>query len=94
MYSTSGEKFLTEATRLLYAEGISAIGVGRVVAESGVSKSTLYAQFGTKAGLSSTVLQRRSDTRKRGITAYLDNRPPDTDSGVLALFDRFIKGYP
>lgn len=93
MYSTSGEKFLTEATRLLYAEGISAIGVDRVAAESGVSKPTLYAQFGTKAGLVAAVLQRRSDTRKRDITAYLDNRPPDTDTSVLALFDRFIKGY-
>lgn len=93
MYSTSGEKILTEATRLFYAEGIGAIGVDRVAAESGVSKPTLYAQFGTKAGLVAAVLQRRSDTRKRDITEYLDNLPPDTDSRVLALFDRFIKGH-
>ncbi|WP_096459653.1 TetR/AcrR family transcriptional regulator [Corynebacterium suranareeae] len=93
MYSTSGEKLLTVATRLFYSEGIGAIGVDRVVAESGVSKPTLYAQFGTKAGLVAAVLQRRSDTRKREITEYLNNVPADTDSRVLALFDRFIAGH-
>lgn len=93
MYSTGGEKILKTATRLFYAEGIGAIGVDRVAAESGVSKPTLYAQFGTKAGLVAAVLQRRSDTRRADFAAYLDDLPADTGSRVLALFDRFVHGH-
>lgn len=88
MYSTAGEKILAAATRLFYTEGIHAIGVDRVVAESGASKPTLYAQFGTKDGLVAAVLQRRSEERKAGILADLEKAE---GSKLLALFDRQVR---
>ena len=83
----SGERILDVASRLFYAEGIGAIGVDRVTEESGVSKPTLYAQFGSKADLVAAVLDRRRQQRQTALTAYLDQLSPDAGSRVLALFD-------
>lgn len=93
MYSASGELILAEATRLFYAEGIGAVGVDRVSAESGVSKPTLYAQFGNKDKLAAAVLQRRKATRQRELRDFIDELPADTDSRVLALFERFARNH-
>lgn len=92
-FSPGGERLLETATRLFYAEGIGAIGVDRVVAESGVSKPTLYAQFGSKADLVAAVLDRRREERERAVTAHLDQLPDDGSSRVLALFDWFAAGH-
>ncbi|WP_018602401.1 TetR/AcrR family transcriptional regulator [Mycobacterium sp. 155] len=92
-YTVGGERILAVAARLFYAEGIGAIGVDRVVEESGVSKPTLYAQFGSKAGLIAAVLDRRREDRERTIANHLDQLPPETESRVLALFDWFAVGH-
>ena len=92
-YSAGGERILEVAARLFYAEGIGAIGVDRVVEESGVSKPTLYAQFGSKAGLIAAVLDRRRADRERTITSHLGHLPADTESRVLTLFDWFAAGH-
>ena len=92
-FTRSGERILEVASRLFYTQGIGAIGVDRVVEESGVSKPTLYAQFGSKAGLVAAVLDRRRVDRERTITDHLDSLPADTDSRVLALFDWFALGH-
>ncbi|SCL41057.1 DNA-binding transcriptional regulator, AcrR family [Micromonospora pallida] len=92
-YSAGGERILEVAARLFYAEGIGAIGVDRVVEESGVSKPTLYAQFGSKAGLIAAVLDRRREDRERTIREHLDQLPEDSGSRVLALFDWFAIGH-
>ncbi|SMY01999.1 TetR/AcrR family transcriptional regulator [Brevibacterium antiquum] len=92
-YSTSGERVLDVASRLFYAEGIGAIGVDRIVEESGVSKPTLYTQFKSKAGLIAAVLERRHQDRAVTITAYLHALPPETESWVLAFFDWFARSH-
>ncbi|MGW0665100.1 TetR/AcrR family transcriptional regulator [Streptodolium elevatio] len=91
--SASGERILEVASRLFYAEGIGAIGVDRVVKESGVSKPTLYAQFGSKANLVAAVLDRRRGDRERVIGDYLNSLDATVLSRVLALFDWFAVGH-
>ncbi|MGC2941026.1 MULTISPECIES: TetR/AcrR family transcriptional regulator [unclassified Brevibacterium] len=91
--SRSGERILATATALFYAEGVNAIGVDRIVAEAGVSKPTLYAQFGSKAGLIAEVLRRRRETRESAIAEALASSASSPDSHVLALFDWFIEGH-
>ncbi|KXO88983.1 TetR/AcrR family transcriptional regulator [Tsukamurella pseudospumae] len=92
-YSAGGERILDAAAALFYAEGVGAIGVDRVVDESGVSKPTLYAQFGSKAGLVAAVLERRREGRVRATTEYVDALPATTGSRVLALFDHLAIGH-
>ena len=57
----ASERILNTAVALFYAEGIHAVGVDRVVAESGVAKATLYQQFGSKDALVAAYLKRHAD---------------------------------
>jgi AcrR family transcriptional regulator len=91
--SDAAERLLLVASRLFYAEGIGAIGVDRVVAESGISKPTLYSHYGSKAGLVAAVLARRREDRERAISGHLASLGDAEGSRVLALFDWFALGH-
>ncbi|WP_210604352.1 TetR/AcrR family transcriptional regulator [Brevibacterium oceani] len=91
--SPSGERILQTATALFYAEGVNAIGVDRIVAESGVSKPTLYAQFGSKSGLIAEVLRRRRETSESGIAEVLATSASSPGGRVFALFDWFVEDH-
>ncbi|GFE13399.1 hypothetical protein Sgleb_14460 [Streptomyces glebosus] len=49
------ERLLETADRLFYAEGIHAVGIDRVIVESGVAKSTMYVHFRTKEDLVASI---------------------------------------
>ncbi|HEY0200855.1 MAG TPA: TetR/AcrR family transcriptional regulator, partial [Burkholderiaceae bacterium] len=55
------------AGRLFYSEGTRAIGIERIIAESGIAKATLYQHFGGKEDL---------------IVAYLENRHAHVIEGI------------
>jgi AcrR family transcriptional regulator len=86
-FSPAGERLMAVATEAFYAEGITATGVDTLTARSGVSKPTLYAQFGSKQQLVTEVLRRRSDLRHAELLAYLDEHGGPPERRVLAMFD-------
>jgi AcrR family transcriptional regulator len=49
--SPARARLIDAATRLFYEEGIHAVGVDRVIEEAGVTRATLYKQFGGKENL-------------------------------------------
>jgi AcrR family transcriptional regulator len=49
--SEARERLLATATRLFYAEGITSVGVDRIVSESRVTLATFYRHFPTKQDL-------------------------------------------
>jgi AcrR family transcriptional regulator len=53
------ERILATASELFYREGIRAIGVDRVIAESGMSKASLYRTFDSKDALIAAFLTER-----------------------------------
>ena len=55
------------ASALFYAEGIHAVGVDRVVRDSGVAKATLYQHFRSKEELVAACLQQRSADWRRHV---------------------------
>lgn len=55
------DRLLDTAAQLFYADGVRAVGVDRVVAESGVSKMTLYRHFPTKDALVAATLRERDE---------------------------------
>ena len=57
-HSWTAEKVLTAASRLFYANGVRAVGIEWVVAESGVAKTSLYRHFQTKDALVAAFLER------------------------------------
>jgi AcrR family transcriptional regulator len=56
--SGTAEKLLATASRLFYANGVRAVGVEWIVAESGVAKTSLYRHFETKDDLVAAFLER------------------------------------
>ncbi|MEV6591911.1 TetR/AcrR family transcriptional regulator [Streptomyces acidicola] len=91
--STAGERLLETASALFYAQGIGAVGVDAVVAQSGVSKPTLYAQFGSKDGLIAAVLDRRRWTRQEALTDFLAGVSSGPEEKLLAVFDWLALGH-
>jgi AcrR family transcriptional regulator len=80
------ERLLEAADRLFYVEGISKVGIDRVLEESGVAKGSLYYNFGGKDDLVRAYLQNRH--AKRALR--LDERvaaESTPQARVLAVFD-------
>jgi AcrR family transcriptional regulator len=63
------ERILATARDLIYREGARAVGVDRIVAESGVAKMSLYRWFPSKDELIAAVL----DEERRRIVAVWDH---------------------
>jgi AcrR family transcriptional regulator len=86
-YSPSGERVLAVATEVFYQEGIRSTSMDAVVARSGVSKPTVYAQFGSKDELVAAVLRRRYEQRREALEQFLGELAGPPAGRVLAVFD-------
>ena len=75
------------ASTLFYAEGIHAVGVDRVVLDSGVAKATLYQHFRSKEELVAACLQQRSDHWRRNFAEPILSRPGSPAARVAKVFD-------
>ena len=85
---TARQRLLETADRLFYQHGIHAVGIDRIVAESGVAKSTMYVHFRTKEELIIVYLRRRSDMTRARVTAGVEARSTlPVGDRVLAVFD-------
>ncbi|SFP44749.1 DNA-binding transcriptional regulator, AcrR family [Amycolatopsis arida] len=91
--SAGGERLLDVATEVFYAEGIRATGVDTLVARAGVSKPTMYAQFGSKENLVAAVLDRRRAQRQEALTRFLDRTGAEGVERLLAVFDWLAEGH-
>lgn len=79
--STTGEsvrdRILNTARELFYREGVRAVGVDTVVAESGVAKTSLYRWFASKDALIAAVLEMEAADRWKGWDRNLERSSPD-----------------
>jgi AcrR family transcriptional regulator len=85
------QRILETAARLFYAEGIRAVGVDRIVAESGVAKATLYQQFRSKDELVAVCLQRYAERWRRDFADPVLASRGSVGSRVGGVFDRLGK---
>ncbi|MHB1596842.1 MAG: TetR/AcrR family transcriptional regulator [Streptosporangiaceae bacterium] len=72
---------------MFYGEGIHAVGVDRVIAESGVAKATLYAHFTSKEELVAAYLAQASDEWKQWMRTSIERAGLPPGESVLAVFD-------
>ncbi|MDQ1029469.1 AcrR family transcriptional regulator [Streptomyces umbrinus] len=91
--SAGGERLLQVATEVFYTEGIRATGVDTIAKRAGVSKPTLYAQFGSKEQLVAAVLDRRSRTRQEALTRFLAESAETGEQLLLTVFDWLAEGH-
>jgi AcrR family transcriptional regulator len=73
------QRILETADRLFYSQGIRAVGVDTIAAETGISKRTLYNYFRSKDGLIAAYLARRAAAQTTS------DRPPLEQ--ILRTFD-------
>jgi len=88
------EKLLDAATDLFYTYGIHAVGLDRILADVGVTKTTFYNHFESKDDLAREVLQRRhvweTDSFMKAVTDISEGDPRST---LLAMFDVLHKWF-
>ncbi|MFC4534914.1 TetR/AcrR family transcriptional regulator [Sphaerisporangium dianthi] len=87
------ERILTTAGDLFAAHGLRGVGVDRIIAESGVAKSTLYVHFPSKDELAAAYLRRtdhswRGKLRRAALAAGDDPR-----ERMVGLFDAVAGAY-
>jgi len=84
------ERILDTAYELFSRNGIRAVGVDRVIAESGVAKMTLYRNFASKDELVLEFLRRREERwTKKWLQEEVERRAEDPAERLLAIFDVF-----
>ncbi|MEN9903531.1 MAG: hypothetical protein RLZZ555_96 [Pseudomonadota bacterium] len=83
-------RILEAACNHFYAHGMERASVDAIAAEAGVSKMTIYSNFGSKEGLFEAVIQERTD-RVMGDSAEIDALDPMKPGEVLlALGEQFL----
>lgn len=85
--SPARARLVDAATRLFYEEGIHAVGVDRVIEEAGVTRATLYKQFGGKENLVLAYLAGEDEMLRAMFTAA-----GETATDPDALLDAVVQG--
>ena len=84
------QRILDTAYDLFSQHGVRAVGVDRIVAESGVAKMSLYRHFPSKDALVLTFLQEREERWTRDwLGAEVERRADSPAERLLAIFDVF-----
>ncbi len=84
------KQHLVDTALLLFNQhGYHATGIDLILAESKVSKATLYKHFRSKDELILAVLQQRHTQVLEMIQTNIDDAHDKGESGVLAIFDTF-----
>jgi AcrR family transcriptional regulator len=83
---TARERLLDAADRLFYEEGVHAVGIDRVLEQSGVAKGSLYYNFGSKDDLVRTYLENRHAKWVARINDELATAATPADK-ILGIFD-------
>ncbi|MFB4352533.1 helix-turn-helix domain-containing protein [Microbacterium sp. LS_15] len=78
-------RLIDTATRLFYEEGIHAVGVDRIIEEAGVTRATLYKQFGGKENLVLAYLRNED-----GVLRSLFDEAESDAAGPATLVDAVI----
>ena len=81
------QEILDRAERLFYCGGFHATGVDTVLADSGISKRTLYKYFASKEDLIQAVLDRYASNVDKMLFEPAKARTDDPRQRILAVFD-------
>lgn len=79
-------RLIATADRLFYQEGARAVGIDRVLAESGVAKMSLYRHFRSKDELIAACLEQRNEDYWKWFDGVVAEHPGDPREQLRALF--------
>ncbi len=84
------QRILEAARKHFYAHGLERASVDAIAAEAGVSKMTLYSNFGSKEGLFEAVVQDRTDRVIGGTAGAQALDPMQPRKALLAIGEQFL----
>jgi AcrR family transcriptional regulator len=87
------DRIIETASRLFAAHGIRAVGVDRVIAESGVAKATLYSHFACKSLLVAEYLRRSDDIWRAKLRSAALAAGSDPRDQLVGAFDALSRAY-
>ena len=88
------ERTLLTAYELFRTDGVTAVGVDRIVADAGVAKTTLYRHFHSKEDLVLAVLDRHEQVWTHGWFERVSQHGGGTpEVKILAIFDAFDEWF-
>lgn len=87
------ERLLTTAEELFYAEGIRAVGVERILSESGVGRASFYRHFAGKDDLVVAVLSGRDERWRDWLRSTVDGYALPPADRPLAVFDALTERF-
>ena len=85
----SRREILTTAARVATVEGIRHLSIAKLADEVGMSKSGLYAHFGSKEELQLATIDTAEDIYRQDVYDRIDGVPPGLD-GAIALADAHL----
>ena len=85
--STKRQEIIDRAYALFYDGGFHATGIDKVMADSGISKRTLYKYFPSKEHLIEAVLEHYGEVVEARMLVPALARSDDPKARILALFD-------
>lgn len=87
------QRILETALRLFYAEGVRAIGIDRIIAESSVAKMSFYRHFPSKADLVCAFLEERHRRWNAWFDASVERHAKRRRSGLVAVADALAEWF-
>jgi AcrR family transcriptional regulator len=87
------ERILVTATRLFESDGVTTVGVNRIIAEADVAPMTLYRQFGGKDALVAATLEAWGDRWLHHLGRELDERHGDDAQARYAGLWDVLEGW-
>ncbi|MDR9852284.1 TetR/AcrR family transcriptional regulator [Paenibacillus sp. VCA1] len=85
------ERILKVASDLFYSEGVRAVGIDRIIEESGVAKASFYRNFPTKDHLVVAYLEQRSKIRMEAIEEVKRQFPGSPKEQLYALLEELVE---
>lgn len=91
--SSKRQAVVDTATRLFAQFGYQAVGIDRIIAESGVAKMTMYKYFPSKNDLIVEVLEQREASVAENLIEFVNSKsdPIERVKAVYEWHDRWIK---
>ncbi len=81
------DRILEVASQLFYQNGIRAVGIDTIIAQSDVAKMTFYKHFKSKDLLVLEFLKRRDELWRAWFESTVNRIEPDVEDRPLAIFD-------
>lgn len=85
--SSPRDRILEIASKLFYQNGIRAVGVDTIIAQSDVAKMTFYKHFKSKDLLVLEFLKRRDELWRAWFESTVNRLAPNAEDRPLAIFD-------